>query len=78
MAYKLIEAAQTRWRTANAPELVALVRNRALFHQGKLLERPRDINPGVINGPRRHHRIGSRLKLTEPQVLTIPPNSAMN
>jgi putative transposase len=27
MAYKLIEAAQARWRKVNAPELVALVRN---------------------------------------------------
>lgn len=26
MAFKLIEAAQTRWRTVNAPHLVALVR----------------------------------------------------
>lgn len=45
MAYKLIEAAQTRWRKVNGPELVALVRNGALFHKGKLLERPVDITP---------------------------------
>ncbi len=45
MAYKLIESAQTRWRKVNAPELVALVRNGALFHKGKLLERPREITP---------------------------------
>ncbi len=45
MAYKLIEAAQTRWRAVNAPHLVALVRNGALFHKGKLLERPIDITP---------------------------------
>lgn len=45
MAYKLIEAAQTRWRKVNAPELVALVRAGAVFHKGKLLERPRDITP---------------------------------
>jgi putative transposase len=45
MAYKLIEAAQARWRKVNAPELVALVRNSALFHKGKLLERPHDITP---------------------------------
>jgi hypothetical protein len=43
MAYKLIEAAQARWRKVNAAELVALVRAGALFHKGKLLERPRDI-----------------------------------
>lgn len=45
MAYKLIEAAQGRWRKVNAPELVALVRNGALFHKGKLLERPGNITP---------------------------------
>lgn len=45
MAYKLIEAAQTRWRAVNAPHLVALVRAGALFHKGKLLERPVTITP---------------------------------
>jgi putative transposase len=45
MAYKLIEAAQARWRMVNAPHLVALVRNGAVFHKGKLLERPVDITP---------------------------------
>lgn len=45
MAYKLIEAAQARWRKVNAPELVALVRAGAVFHKGKLLERPTDITP---------------------------------
>ena len=43
MAYKLIDAAQTRWRAVNAPHLVALVRAGAIFHKGKLLERPIDI-----------------------------------
>ena len=42
---KLIEAAQSRWRAVNAPHLVALVRAGAVFHQGKLLERPVDITP---------------------------------
>ena len=45
MAYKLIEAAQARWRKVNAPELVALVRAGAIFHKGKLLERPTNITP---------------------------------
>lgn len=45
MAYKLIDAAQTRWRSVNAPHLVALVRAGAVFHKGKLLERPTDITP---------------------------------
>ena len=40
-----IEAAQTRWRAVNAPHLVALVRTGAVFHKGKLLERPIDITP---------------------------------
>ena len=40
MAYKLIEAAQSRWRAANAPHLVALVRAGARFENGKLVERP--------------------------------------
>ena len=40
MAFKLIEAAQARWRAVNAPHLVALVRAGALFVNGKLVERP--------------------------------------
>ena len=50
MAYKLIEAAQTRWRAVNAPHLVALVRAGAVFHKGKLLERPVDITPAEPGG----------------------------
>jgi putative transposase len=45
MAYKLIDGAQARWRAVNAPHLVALVRAGAVFHKGKLLERPIDITP---------------------------------
>jgi transposase-like protein len=40
MAFKLIQAAQDRWRAVNAPHLVALVRAGAVFEAGKLLERP--------------------------------------
>jgi putative transposase len=40
MAYKLIEAAQDRWRSVNAPHLVALVRAGARFEKGVLVERP--------------------------------------
>jgi transposase-like protein len=40
MAFKLIEAAQARWRAVNAPHLVALVRAGAKFKRGKLIERP--------------------------------------
>ena len=39
MAFKLIESAQTRWRTVNAPHLVALVRAGATFDKGVLIER---------------------------------------
>jgi putative transposase len=45
MAYKLIDAAQARWRAVNAPHLVALVRAGAIFHKGNLLERPIGITP---------------------------------
>jgi putative transposase len=45
MAYKLIDAAQARWRAVNAPHLAALVRAGATFHEGKPLERPVDITP---------------------------------
>jgi transposase-like protein len=40
MAFKLIQAAQDRWRAVNAPHLVALVRAGATFINGKLVERP--------------------------------------
>jgi len=42
MAYKLIMAAQDRWRAVNAPQLVALVRAGARFVNGKLVEREED------------------------------------
>jgi transposase-like protein len=42
MAFKLIEAAQDRWRAVNGPHLVALVRAGARFVNGKLVERPAD------------------------------------
>jgi putative transposase len=42
MAYKLIEAAQSRWRAVNAPRLVALVRAGAKFENGKPVEGPDD------------------------------------
>ena len=42
MAFKLIEAAQDRWRAVNGPHLVALVRAGAPFHNGVLVERHDD------------------------------------
>ncbi len=38
MVFKLIEAAQGRWRKINGHELVALVRAGATFVNGKLVE----------------------------------------
>ena len=40
MAFKLIEAAEQRWRSVNAPNLVALVRAGARFDKGVIVERP--------------------------------------
>jgi putative transposase len=39
MTFKLIESAQARWRTVNAPHLVAPVRAEARFGRGLLVER---------------------------------------
>ncbi len=54
MAYKLIDATQSRWRAVNAPLLVALVRAGAKFENGKLVTR------------RRHDQRGRRLKGLDP------------
>src|ERR1700687_886385 len=59
MAYKLIDAAQARWRAVNAPHLVALVRAGAIFHKGKLLERPVDLTPDTSDAEH-SNRIGGR------------------
>jgi putative transposase len=48
MAFKLIQAAQDRWRAVNAPHLVALVRAGATFCKGKLVERPTDEDTEVM------------------------------
>jgi len=39
MTFKLIKAAQHRWRAVDAPHLVALVRVGAGFEKNKLVER---------------------------------------
>ncbi|MGH2577371.1 MAG: IS256 family transposase [Actinomycetota bacterium] len=39
MVFKLLQAAEGRWRRVNAPHLVALVRAGATFLEGKLVER---------------------------------------
>ena len=47
MAFKLLEAAQDRWRAVDGPHLVALVRAGARFEQGVLIERPH-IDRGTV------------------------------
>jgi len=42
MAFKLIEAAEQRWRSVNAPQLVALVRAGTRFEKGVMVERPKE------------------------------------
>ena len=39
MPYKLLDAAQVRWRCVNAPHLVALVRAEPTLVDGELIER---------------------------------------
>jgi putative transposase len=40
MVFKLVKAAEDRWRYVNSPHLVALVRAGATFEKGVLIERP--------------------------------------
>jgi putative transposase len=40
MVFKLLQAAEGRWRAVNGPHLVALVRAGARFEKGRLVERP--------------------------------------
>jgi putative transposase len=42
MVFKLLEAAEGRWRAVNGPHLVALVRTGARFEKGRLVERPKE------------------------------------
>jgi hypothetical protein len=42
MVFKLLEAAEQRWRAVNGPHLVALVRAGAKFEKGKLVERSKE------------------------------------
>jgi putative transposase len=43
MTFKLLEAAQDRWRAVNGPYLVALVRAGARFDKGVMIERPDEL-----------------------------------
>jgi hypothetical protein len=50
MVFKLLQAAEGRWRKVNGPDLVALVRARARFERGKLVERPKEVPSEEIQG----------------------------
>jgi len=58
MSFKLIEAAQTRWRSVNAPHLVALVRAGATFEKGVLIERPNHQDQKPSRNQRRNRSTG--------------------
>ncbi len=45
MAYKLVDAAQDRWRRIDGHQLVALVRAGAVFIDGQLEERSKTDQP---------------------------------
>ena len=65
MAYKLLDAAQERWRKVNSPELVALVHAGIEFKDGTRVER------------RTHGSRDARLTTRpHPQDLAIPPRRA--
>jgi len=45
MVFKLVQAAEDRWRYVNGPHPVALVRAGAKFEKGALVERPDEAIP---------------------------------
>jgi putative transposase len=49
MVFKLLEAAEGRWRAVNGPHLVALVRAGAKFEKGRLVERSKEAPEEEIN-----------------------------
>jgi hypothetical protein len=49
MVFKLLEAAEGRWRAVNGPHLVALVRTGARFEKGRLVERSKEAPDEEIN-----------------------------
>jgi transposase-like protein len=49
MVFKLLQAAEGRWRAVNGPHLVALVRVGARFENGRLVERPKEAPDEEIN-----------------------------
>jgi hypothetical protein len=55
MVFKLLEAAEGRWRAVNGPHLVALVRAGARFDKGKLVERSKEVPDEKIHASPRDH-----------------------
>jgi putative transposase len=49
MVFKLLEAAEGRWRAVNGPHLVALVRAGVRFEKGRVVERPKEAPDEEIN-----------------------------
>ena len=66
MAFKLLDAAQDRWRRVNAPHLVAVVRAGTVFIDGQLQERNSDQPTDERTPP-------DPLDSAHPQLLTIAP-----
>ena len=76
MAFKLIGAAQTRWRMVNAPHLVAMVRAGATVVNGTLVERPDDQDQqGRVKQPARDtpiHRLFLFMISRNALIWTVP------
>ncbi len=68
MVFKLLQAAEGRWRAVNGPHLVALVRAGAQFEAGKLIELP-DKTPRQGGRPGRHQ--GRRVIMPSPAIHRI-------
>ena len=49
MVFKLLQAAEGRWRAVNGSHLVALVRAGARFEKGRLVERSKEAPEEEIN-----------------------------
>ena len=49
MVFKLLEAAEQRWRAVNGPHPVALVRAGGRFEKGRLVERPKEAPEEDLN-----------------------------
>jgi hypothetical protein len=70
MAFKLIEAAEHRWRSVNAPHLVALVRAGAKFDKRVMVKRP----ARRIRKPPRDRRV---MRSTGLDYFSSPPPAAV-